>query len=416
MAELDVMPRLDKAHQSVLHATPPDFLDLSDIPKMRQKFIDTMAKIARPPRPEGLEVTDHRPSDDVMVRTYRPAGLETPAAALYWIHGGGLVMGTVDLDDDYCAGLAHRLGILVASVEYRLSPDFPYPVPLEDCYTGLRWLHDNATTLGVDPARIGIGGASGGGALCAGLGLLARDRAQVPVCYQFLVFPMIDDRNETPMSQAILDPRLWNRTANLIGWNSYLEGRAGAPDIPIYAAAARATVEELAGLPPTYINVGDLDLFVDEDVISRPFGAVDVPMPVNKRLADGIHHSVVPSSKNVPDLVRNGIGDRRARVMHHEECVFRVAGDTSGQAATVRAVQDETDDVGALFVAQLLYVCEWPLAVDHLIEVLEQFALIVIVDFFAVHEPQFDVAETTVPECLVGLLDPERQQFAGSPM
>ena len=69
-------------------------------------------------------------------------------------------MGTVDLDDDYCAGLAHRLGILVASVEYRLSPDFPYPVPLEDCYTGLRWLHDNATTLGLDPARIGIGGAS----------------------------------------------------------------------------------------------------------------------------------------------------------------------------------------------------------------------------------------------------------------
>ena len=238
MAGLDVMPRLDKAHQSVLRVMPPDFLDLSDIPKMRQKFIDAMAKIARPPRPEGLEVTDHRPSHDVMVRTYRPAGLETPAPALYWIHGGGLVMGTVEMDDDYCAGLAHRLGILVASVEYRLSPDFPYPIPLEDCYTGLRWLHDNATTLGVDTARIGIGGASGGGALCAGLGLLARDRAQVPVCYQFLVFPMIDDRNETPMSHAILDPRLWNRTANLIGWNSYLEGRAGAPDIPIYAAAA----------------------------------------------------------------------------------------------------------------------------------------------------------------------------------
>ena len=132
MAGLDVMPRLDKAHQSVLRATPAGFLDLSDIPKMRQKFIDTMAKIAQPARPEGLEVADHRPSDDVMVRTYRPAGLETPAPALYWIHGGGLVMGTVDMDDDYCAGLAHRLGIMVASVEYRLSPDFPYPIPLED--------------------------------------------------------------------------------------------------------------------------------------------------------------------------------------------------------------------------------------------------------------------------------------------
>ena len=174
-------------------------------------------------------------------------------------------MGTVDMDDDYCAGLAHRLGILVASVEYRLSPDFPYPIPLEDCYTGLRWLTTTRRRwASTQPASASAG--SGGGALCAGLGLLARDRAEVPVCYQFLVFPMIDDRNETPMSHAILDPRLWNRTANLIGWNSYLEGRAGAPDIPIYAAAARATVEELAGLPPTYINVGDLDLFVDEDV------------------------------------------------------------------------------------------------------------------------------------------------------
>ena len=128
----------------MLRATPPEFLDLSDIPKMRQKFIEAMAKIAKPPRPEGLEIADHRPSDDVTVRVYRPAGLEASAPALYWIHGGGLVMGTVDMDDDYCAGLAHRLKIVVASVEYRLAPDFPYPVPLEDCYTGLRWLHSNA--------------------------------------------------------------------------------------------------------------------------------------------------------------------------------------------------------------------------------------------------------------------------------
>ncbi len=282
MAELDVMTRLDKAHQSVLRATPADFLDLSDIPKMRQKFIESMGRVAKPPKPEGLEITDHRPSQDVMVRLYRPAGVESSAPALYWIHGGGLVMGTVEMDDDYCAGLANRLKIVVASVEYRLAPDFPYPTPLEDCYTGLRWLHDNAATLGVDPARIGIGGASGGGALCAGLGLLARDRHEVPVCYQFLVFPMIDDRNETAMSHAVTDPRLWNRTANVIGWNSYLDGRAGAPDIPFYAAASRATVEQLAGLPPTYINVGDLDLFVDEDVeYARRLRLAGVPVELH---------------------------------------------------------------------------------------------------------------------------------------
>lgn len=320
MAGLDVEPRLDKAHQAVLRATPPEFLDLSDIAKMRQKFIDAMAKITKPPRPEGLEVSDHRPDDDVTVRVYRPAGLETPAPALYWIHGGGLVMGTVEMDDDYCAGLAHRLKIVVASVEYRLAPDFPYPVPLEDCYRGLRWLHDHAETLGVDRTRIAIGGASGGGALCAGLGLLARDRAEVPVCYQFLVYPMIDDRNETPMSHQILDSRLWNRTANLIGWNSYLEGRAGAVDIPFYAAASRATVEELAGLPPTYINVGDLDLFVDEDVeYARRLRLAGVP--VEMHVYPGAFHGSNNSVSRSP-LSRRWKADERSalhRALHGTE-------------------------------------------------------------------------------------------------
>ena len=320
MTGLDVMPRLDKAHRSVLQATPPDFLDLSDIPRMRQKFIDAMAKVAKPPRPEGLEITEHRPTDDVMVRVYRPAGLEASAPALYWIHGGGLVMGTVEMDDDYCAGLAHRLKILVTSVEYRLSPDFPYPIPLEDCYTGLRWLHANAAQLGVDASRIAIGGASGGGALCAGLGLLARDRAEVPVCYQFLVFPMIDDRNDTPMSHQILDSRLWNRKANLIGWNSYLEGRAGAEDIAIYASASRATVEHLAGLPPTYINVGDLDLFVDEDVeYARRLRLAGVPVELH--VYPGAFHGS-NNSVSRSELSRRWKADERAalhRALHGRE-------------------------------------------------------------------------------------------------
>lgn len=320
MEELDLMPRLDKAHQAVLRATPPEFLDLSDIPAMRRKFIDAMARIQRPPRPEGLETTDHHPSADVMVRVYRPAGLETPAPALYWIHGGGLVMGTVEMDDDYCAGLAHRLKIVVASVEYRLSPDFPYPTPLEDCYTGLRWLHDHAAELGVDVGRIAIGGASGGGALCAGLGLLARDRAEVPVCYQFLVFPMLDDRNETPMSHAVVDPRVWNRTANLIGWNSYLEGRAGAADIAFYASASRAEVADLVGLPPTYINVGDLDLFVDEDAeYARRLRLAGVP--VEFHVYPGAFHGS-NNSVSRSELSRRWKADERAalhRALHGRE-------------------------------------------------------------------------------------------------
>jgi acetyl esterase/lipase len=168
------------------------------------------------------------------------------------------------MNDDMCAAVADQLKIVVASVEYRLAPEYPYPAPLEDCYAGLRWFAGAAGELGVDGARIAIGGASAGGGLAAGLGLLARDRGEMAVAFQLLVYPMLDDRNLTPSSHAVVDPKVWNRTANTVGWNAYLAGQAGADDVAPYAAPARAT--DLAGLPPTYINVGDLDLFVDEDI------------------------------------------------------------------------------------------------------------------------------------------------------
>jgi acetyl esterase/lipase len=123
---------------------------------------------------------------------------------------------------------------------------------------------DRAADFGIDPDRLVIYGASAGGGLAAGLALLARDRGEVTICFQLLTYPMLDDRNVTPSSHAIVDPKVWNRSANTVGWNAYLNGRAGADDIEPYAAPARAT--DVAGLPPTYINVGDLDLFLDEDI------------------------------------------------------------------------------------------------------------------------------------------------------
>jgi acetyl esterase/lipase len=200
----------------------------------------------------------------VVVRLYRPAQLVIPAPALLWIHGGGMVLGDLDMDDDWCASTAAQVGIVVASVDYRLAPEHPFPSPLEDCYTGLRWLTHQAQALGIDSSRIAIGGASAGGGLAAGLGLLARDRGEIDVAFQLLVYPMLDDRNAATHSPSSADPKVWNRRANEVGWNAYLSGRAGADDVSPYAAPARATA--LSGLPPAYINVGDLDLFVDEDV------------------------------------------------------------------------------------------------------------------------------------------------------
>ena len=114
------------------------------------------------PGPEG--------APDVMVRTYRPASLPANAPALYWIHGGGMVLGDVEMNDPYCAGIADELNVLVASVEYRLAPEHPFPAPIEDCYAGLRWFASSADELGVDRSRIAIGGGSAGGGLAAGAG------------------------------------------------------------------------------------------------------------------------------------------------------------------------------------------------------------------------------------------------------
>ncbi len=176
--------------------------------------------------------------------------------ALLWIHGGGYVIGTAAQDDRLCARFAQQLGATVASVDYRLAPENPYPAPLEDCYAALRWL---AALPAVDPARVAIGGASAGGGLAAALALAARDRGEVDPVAQLLVYPMLDDR--TADRPGLDDPghRLWNQASNRFGWSCYLDG--ADPDI-----AVPARRPDLSGLPPAWIGVGTLDLFHDEDL------------------------------------------------------------------------------------------------------------------------------------------------------
>ena len=214
-----------------------------------------------------------------------------------------MVGGTVASTDGYCAWIADELGVLVASVDYRLAPEHPYPAPIEDCHAGLRWLVASATELGIDLARVAIGGGSAGAGLAAGLALLVRDQGEITVRYQHLVYPMIDDRNQTASSHAILDSRVWNRTCNHVGWNAYLGGRAGTDGVEAYAAPARAT--DLAGLPPTYICVGTLDLFLDEDIeYARRLLAAGVPTELH--VYPGAFHGS-------PGTVPNAVLSRRWR-------------------------------------------------------------------------------------------------------
>ncbi|MDH4168928.1 MAG: alpha/beta hydrolase [Acidimicrobiia bacterium] len=275
-----ILDRIDDQHRAVLEAMPTMALAGEYEPDRRAEIIDMLAvqRASMQQLYAAADVLSDFPDvrcDDhvstaadghgVVVRTYRPAeSTSATSPGFYYMHGGGMIMGSVAFSDDYCARLVRALGIVVASVEYRLAPEHPYPTPLEDCYTGLEWFFTNADHLGVDDANIAIGGGSAGGGLAAGLALLARDRGHLTPVFQLLTFPMIDDRNITPSSHAITHPKLlWNRERNLLGWNCYLAGGAGGADVPAYAAPARA--DDLTGLPPAFVPVGDLDLFLDEN-------------------------------------------------------------------------------------------------------------------------------------------------------
>lgn len=231
-----------------------------------------MADVAEHTPLDGVDVdelvTDGHRGERVAIRRYRPAGATPPQGrpALLWVHGGGYVMGSFGNDADLLERLVVELGIVCLSVEYRLAPEHPYPAPLEDCYVALEWVSRNATELGLDPDRIGIGGMSAGGGLCAGLALLALELGEVPVAFQLLDSPMLDDRRITVSAQFDGLP-LWTQASNIYGWASYLGELSGADELPAPAAAGR--VEDLAllaGLPPTLVMVGAVDGFRDEDV------------------------------------------------------------------------------------------------------------------------------------------------------
>ncbi|KGR75172.1 alpha/beta hydrolase [Ureibacillus sinduriensis] len=202
--------------------------------------------------------------NDLRLRIYEPVSKSEELAGLLWIHGGGYVLGSPEENDALCQQFVNEAGCVVVSVDYRLVPEHPYPAPLEDCYAALKWFADNAKDFGVDANRIGVAGLSAGGGLTAGLSLLARDRKGPEICFQMPLYPMIDDRNNTPSSFEIRGNYIWNHDLNEKGWSFYLNGENGKDDVPIYAAPARATVEELQNLPFTYTCVGQLDAFRDE--------------------------------------------------------------------------------------------------------------------------------------------------------
>jgi acetyl esterase/lipase len=244
--------------------------NLHDIPGTRA-IRERMTAEAKKQSPiiEGVTAVDRMvpgPTNapDVFVRIYRPKNSPDMLPAFLWIQGGGYVLGSVEAGDLQVRRMTLATDCVIASVEYRRAPENPFSAAIEDCYAALKWLASNTGELGIDKSRIAIGGGSAGGGLAASLALLARDRAETNITFQLLIYPMIDDKNVTQASAIVPDTIPWSRESNLLGWQAYLGSNFGKKTVSPYAAAFRA--KDLTGLPPAYIAVGELDLFLKEDI------------------------------------------------------------------------------------------------------------------------------------------------------
>lgn len=214
---------------------------------------------------------------DVPIHIYRPSTNESLLPTLLHIHGGGYVSGLAEASGPSNVRTAAEVGCLVVSVEYRLAPETVAPGAVEDCYAALSWLYTEADALGVDRSRIAVGGESSGGGLAAALALMARDRGDYPLCFQMLIYPMIDDRTATSTpDNPNTGEFIWTRSSNRFAWRCLLGEKPGGKDVSPYTAPARAN--NLSGLPLAYISVGALDLFLDENIeYARRLLAAGVP-------------------------------------------------------------------------------------------------------------------------------------------
>jgi acetyl esterase/lipase len=197
---------------------------------------------------------------DITLRVYTPKSVKDLNSGIYNIHGGGMNIGSLEMDQPNAILFALKFNAVVVSVEYRLAPENPYPAAVEDCYAGIVWMAKNAKMLKIDPEHIAVYGGSAGGGLTLATSLMARDKNFPKICFQMALYPMIDDRNITVSSQEVLNVGIWDRASNIEAWKWYLGGKKADG----YAAPTRAV--NLKGLPPTFMDVGEVDLLRDEDI------------------------------------------------------------------------------------------------------------------------------------------------------
>jgi acetyl esterase/lipase len=232
----------------------------------RRRSIQDLPALPLPaPQPQFRFIPGPRNGHNVRVMIID--GSTTPRGKPVYLHmhGGGFVAGRLTQNPAIQQRFAMETKCMLVSVDYRLAPETRFPGALEDNYAALRWLHLNADALGIDRNRIAVGGDSAGGGHAAMLAIAARDRGEFSIAFQLLVYPMLDDRTGATVPVPNHIGKLgWNIESNRFGWASLLGQAPGLPTVPPGSVPAR--VSNLAGLPPTFIAVGGLDLFAAEDI------------------------------------------------------------------------------------------------------------------------------------------------------
>ncbi|MFD4639263.1 alpha/beta hydrolase [Lentzea sp. NPDC058436] len=235
---------------------------LADMPlsaELTPEMLQMIRQMPSPPFKTDAERHDVT-LDEITLTVFRPRGLDGPVPCVYWIHGGGMVMSDRFSQIDIPLQWLEELGVVVVTVEHRLAPEATGTTLVEDCYRGLRWTAEHAAELGI--GTIVVAGISAGGGLAAGVTLMARDLDGPRIAAQVLICPMLDHRNDSTSSgQYSGEPGVWTREMNEFGWRSVL---GDATDVSPYVSPALA--EDLAGLPPTYVDTGTAEVFRDEDV------------------------------------------------------------------------------------------------------------------------------------------------------
>jgi acetyl esterase/lipase len=288
---------------------PPPTPRIGDV-QTRRVTLDAMLgyfnNVAQP-LADDVTITDHEVTTAdgarLLARWYRRSASDTGAAVLY-LHGGGMIVGSVPIFDGPVSRYVSRTGVPMLSVQYRLAPEHPHPVPVQDAYAGLTWLAGHAGELGIDPGRIAVMGDSAGGGLAAGTAILSRDRQGPAIAGQLLIYPMLDDRT-TP------DPYIapfagWSYDDNATGWTALLG--AGHEKRDVDPAAAPGRLKDARGLPPTYIEVGQLDVFRDES-LRYALTLAHAGVPVELHLHPGVPHEYDAIASGA-DVSRRAQADR----------------------------------------------------------------------------------------------------------